>query len=207
MYTENHIEFDDELINRTGYYLWMHSIKCRHIRIGFYIALLISTILTVIGFLRHLVLHTDWTMTIIFLILDLLLFGAVTLIWPLVFRTKVIQSIHPEVPQIVTMDENFINLHTSMSHQQYKWYNFIDMEEDEKYYFLFSPDVYIILSKAAFPKGGEEIFRSFRIPARLIKEAARGSKKEKYLILFTHDYLTPLVSFSHSLFKFKNNEQ
>lgn len=201
MYTENHVTFNDELVNRTGYYLWMHSLKCRHIRIGFYIAMLVSTIFAVIGLLRKLVLDTDWTMMIVFLVIDLLLFGAITLIWPLVFRTKVINSIHPEVPQIVTMNEGAINLHTSMSHQQYKWHNFIDIEEDERYYFLFSPDVYIILDKTTFPAGGEEIFKSIRVPARLLKETEKISKRERYLIIFTHDYLTPIVRFYNSIFK------
>lgn len=201
MYTENHVEFDDELISRTGYYLWMHSLKCRHIRIGFYIAMALSSILAVTGFLRHLVLKTDWTMTLVFLIIDLLLFGAVAIIWPLVFRTKVINSIRPEIPQIVTMDENFISLHTTMSHQQYKWHSFIDIEEDEKYYFLFSPEVYIILDKTNFPEGGEAVFTSFRIPSRLLKEAAKGSKRQRYLILTDKDYLTPLVNFYRKLFR------
>lgn len=201
MYTENRVEFTDELINRTGYYLWMHSMKCKYIRIGFYIAMLISTILAFTGLLRSLVLKTDLTMMVVFLVLDLLLFLAIILIWPLVFRTKVINSIHPEVPQIVTMDEHFVNLHTSMSHQQYKWHNFIDIEEDDKYYFLFSPEVYIILSKATFPVGGEKIFRSYRTPARLLKEADRKSKKLRYLILFTGDYLTPMVNTYKAIFK------
>ncbi len=201
MYTENRVEFTDELINRTGYYLWMHSMKCKYIRIGFYIAMLISTILAFTGLLRSLVLKTDLTMMVVFLIIDLLLFLAVIIIWPLVFRTKIINSIHPEVPQIVTMDEHFVNLHTSMSHQQYKWHNFIDIEEDDKYYFLFSPEVYIILSKATFPVGGEKIFRSYRTPARLLKEAERKSKKLRYLILFTGDYLTPMVNSYKAIFK------
>ena len=200
MYTENRIDFTDELINRTGYYLWMHSIKCKFIRIGFYIAILISTILAFTGLLRSLVLKTDLTMMIVFLIIDLLLFLAIIIIWPLVFRTKVINSIHPEVPQIITMDEHFVNLHTSMSHQQFKWHNFIDIEEDDKYYLLFSHEVYIILSKATFPAGGEEIFRSYRIPARLLKEAGRKSKKIRYLILFTGDYLTPMVKTYKAIF-------
>ncbi len=195
MYTENHVEFNDGLINRTGYYLWMHSIKCRHIRIGFYAAMIVSTILAITGFLRHLVLKSDWTMTVVFLVIDILLFGAIVIIWPLVFRAKVINSIQPDIPQIITMDENYVNLHTVMSHQQYKWHKFIDIEEDEKYYFLFSPDVYIILDKDNFPAGGEQIFLSLRTPARLLKEASRTSKKQRYLIPFTRDYLTPMVDF------------
>lgn len=204
MYTENHVEFNDELINRTGYYLWMHSTKCKHIRIGFYIAMLVSTLLAIVGFFKYIFNQTDKTMMILFIIVDVLLFGAITLIWPLVFRSRVINSIHSDISQIITMDENFVNLHTTISHQQYKWNTFIDIEEDDKYYFIFSPEVYIILCKENFPAGGEDIFRSLRTPARLIKSAERESKRERHLIIFTHDYLTPLVNFWNKITHKKN---
>lgn len=201
MHTENHIHFTDELISRTGFYLWVHSAKCKMVRIVFYILMLISSILAIAGFLRVLVLKTDWTMTIVFLLTLLLLFASVILIWPLVYRAKAINGIHREIDQVVTLDERYINLHTSLSHQQYKWHIFTDIHEDERYYFLFSPDVYIILDKTTFPPDGEEIFRSMHKPARLLKEASRKTINSRCLMIFSSDYLTPIVNFFSSLKK------
>lgn len=195
MHTENHLEFTDELINHTGFYLWMHSRKCRFIRICFYIAMLISAIFMVVGLLRTLVLKTDLTMMLVFFVLDIILFIAITLIWPLVYRSKAISQIHKEVTQIITMDENVVNLHTSMSHQQYKWHHFDDIDEDDGYYYLFSPDVYIILDKKRFSRGGEKIFLDYRVPKSLLKKAAKKTKNARYLMIFTGDYLTPIVNF------------
>ncbi len=160
----------------------------------------VSFLFTTIGFLRQIVIKSSGTMTLLFFLLTLILFLAIVIIWPLVYRSKVINSVQPNVPQIVTMDDHFINLHTSMSHQQYKWHNFVDIEDDSRYYFLFSPEVYIILDKKTFPAGGEEVFINLHTPARLIKEAGRKSKRERYLIIFTGDYLTPLVNKYNSIF-------
>jgi hypothetical protein len=107
------------------------------------------------------------------------------------------------VDQIVTIDEKYVNLHTKVSHQQYKWHLFDDIEEDDRYYFLFSPEVYIILDKKTFPKGGENVFREMRVPNHLLKEAARKSRKQHYLMITDKDYLTPIAGFS-SLFKGKH---
>jgi hypothetical protein len=203
MHTENHIHFTDDLVNRIGFYMWMHSKKCKLIRIGFYIAMLVSTILAFTGFLRHLVLKTSWTMMGVFLILTFIMLFAVLVIWPLVFRSKAVNSVHADVDQIVTIDEKYVNLHTKVSHQQYKWHLFDDIEEDDRYYFLFSPEVYIILDKKTFPKGGENVFREMRVPNHLLKEAARKSRKQHYLMITDKDYLTPIAGFS-SLFKGKH---
>lgn len=201
MYTENQIQFNDELINKLGFYLWMHSLKCKRIRIGFYIAMAISFAITFVCFLRKIVLGNSGVVALLFFLLTLILFLAIVLIWPLVYRNKVINSVQPNVPQIVTMDAHFVNLHTSMSHQQYKWHNFVDIENDRRYYILFAPDVYIILDKKTFPAGGEEVFRSLHTPARLLKEAQRKSKHERYLMIFTGDYLTPLVNWFNRTFR------
>ncbi|MDD6102678.1 MAG: YcxB family protein [Clostridiales bacterium] len=194
MHSENHLEFTDELINRTGFYLWMHSRKCRLIRICFYAAMLISTIFMIAGLLRTLVLKTDLTMMLVFLVLLIILFLAITIIWPLVYRSKAISQIHKEVPQIITMDDHFINLHTSMSHQRYKWHHFDDYDEDDGYYYLFSPDVYIILDRNRFNEGGEEVFLNYRKIVSLRKNTSSKSKNERYLMIFTGDYLTPIVN-------------
>lgn len=195
MRIENQLTFTEQLTNRTGFYLWMHSLKCKYIRIVFYIAMLVSTILMITGLLRTLIIKKDLTMMLLFLLVDLLLFAAIVLIWPLVFRSKAISQIKGNVKQIVTMDDKYVNVHTPVSHERYRLNHFNDFDEDERYYYLFAPDVYVIFDKKRFKNGTHQAFLENRVIARLQKNASRKTRNSRYLIIFAGDYLTPIVDF------------
>jgi len=167
-------------------------------------AMVICTVTAVTGFLRILVLKTDPTLMLVFLLLDLLCFAALVLIWPLVYRSKILASFAENTSQIVTMDEHFVNLHVTGLHEQFRWNKFVDIDEDDDYYYLFSEENYIVLDKKAFPEGGLDIFLSYHTPERLLREANRKSRGERYLMLFTKkDYLTQVVEFWNKTFKKK----
>lgn len=193
MRIENHLSFKEDLINRLSYKLWMHSPKCRYIRIGFYIAMLLSTILMGIGLLRTLVIKTDLTMMLTFLLVDVALFVVILLIWPLAYRSQTVALIKNSPDQIVTMDERLISVHTKTGHKQYKCNHFNDYDEDDMYYYLFSPEDYVVLDKTRFNRGGRDAFLNHRAVMRLVKNASRKSPKARYLILLDKDYLTPIA--------------
>lgn len=196
MRTENHIEFTEDLSERLGFFVWMHSTKGKRIRIGLLTAIAVSLILAVTGLLRRLVIHTSIKYFLIFLFLAFVLFGVMVVALPLIYRKKVMQSIDVGTVQIVTMDDHFVNLHVSDVNAQFRWNKFIDIDEDDDYYYLFTEENYIVLDKLAFPGDGHDTFLSYHTPERLLRDASRKSRLERYYMPFSKkDLLTPLVHF------------
>lgn len=192
MYTENTIQFDEDLIGLTGYQIWVHSRKGRFMRIGIWAGMALLLVLGVIFLLRSLVLKVSVAPLVITLILMLLLFIVLAFAMPLLYIRKTRGMLHPGTEQNIAMDEHFVNVYAKNIGAQYKWFNFTDIAETANYYFMFTPEVFIVLDKKGFPEGGEEVFRHMHTPARLLKEAARKPLRERCYVPFEKDYVTPL---------------
>ena len=195
MRTENHIEFTEDLSERLGFFIWMHSAKCKRIRIGLFAALAASLVMAVVTLLRRLVIHTTIKWTVLYLFIAILIFAAMVVAVPLIYRKRIMSSIRPGMVQIVTMDEHFVNLHVGDLNARFRWNKFIDIDEDDDYYYLFTDENYVVLDKLAFPGDGHDIFLEMHTPARLLRESSRKSRLERYAMLFAgKDYLTALAN-------------
>ena len=196
MRTENHIEFTEDLSERLGFFVWMHSAKGKRIRIGLLAATALCLILAVTGLLRRLVIHTSIKYFLIFLFLAFVCLGVMIIVFPLIYRKKVLKSIDIGTVQIVTMDDHYVNLHVGSVNAQFRWNKFIDIDEDDDYYYLFSEENYVVLDKLAFPGDGHDIFLSYHTPERLLRDASRKSRLERYYMpLSKKDHLTPVIHF------------
>ena len=163
MYTENTVCFDKRLRARTSYYVWRNSVKGRFIRLCLYFLLLISAIAFVVTFLRYLVVSAPAYPFVLCLLLGIIFLLFADFALPLLFKIR--------------LDKDYPDGH------QYKWFNFRAVDEDERYYYLFTRDSFIILDKTRFPEGGEKIFKEFRVPGRLLREMKRKPVRERCFII------------------------
>ena len=183
MYTENTVCFDKRLRARTSYYVWRNSVKGRFIRLCLYFLLLISAIAFVVTFLRYLVVSAPAYPFVLCLLLGIIFLLFADFGLPLLFKIRLDKDYPDGHEQIVTMDAHLVNVYNSGSDRQYKWFNFRAVDEDERYYYLFTRDSFIILDKTRFPEGGEKIFKEFRVPGRLLREMKRKPVRERCFII------------------------
>ena len=200
MSTVNRVEFTGDLIDKTGYFVWIFSKKCKRVRIICYGIMILFAMFFLTGVLRQLILHASPKFALIFFFANLIMSILVFLVFPLYYRKKVIDSMRPQYPQTVAMNDKYLTLSVAGKKYNMKWFSFVDIHETKEYYFLFAEDFYIIIDKLGFPIGGEEIFRRFHTPARLLKEAKRRTVTDRCLVITEKDYITWLVNFYRSHF-------